>query len=240
MEQVLIGSILGDGSIDKFNTYHEIHCLEQNDYLLWKKKVFDKKLKIKTKMKYYEQINYCQLYIPRKKIFEEYRKLCYPNGKKIISNKLIKGIGKLAICIWYFDDGSYCSRSNKIVICTYCFSLKENKKLQRMLKKRFGLNFGINHRSQGDQYYLVCNSRDVDKFLKFIKKNSTFIPKSLRYKLGKFDKRNLKSIEENKKRVSKIRCNYYHKNRKEIRKAKRNYYQKNRLKILQYNRKYQK
>jgi hypothetical protein len=36
IEQVLIGSILGDGSIGKYGNYQESHCEKQKDWLLWK------------------------------------------------------------------------------------------------------------------------------------------------------------------------------------------------------------
>lgn len=255
VEQVVVGSILGDGHISKENAYYETHCLEQEDYLLWKKKVFDslvfnKKFK-KTNMRYNQKKNRCDLYIPRQSIFEEYREISYPNGEKIVSNKFIKKIGKLAICVWYFDDGCYNPITNGVQLCSYGFSYNENLKLQKILKNKFNLNFKIFHRHKQDQYYLACYGKDADKFLAFIKKNASYIPKSLTYKMGKFHKGNLKLIkrktkfkkdgdkayyQKNSKRIKK-QCNeYYWGNRDKMRKIQSIYYQNNKDKWVEYGR----
>lgn len=268
MEQVLIGSILGDGSINKYGAYSEGHCFRQKDYLLWKKKIFNKQFKEST-LNYYENIHNHRkysLYIPKQTIFKKYRKLCYPNGKKIVSNKFIKRIGKLAIVVWYFDDGNYNPMMNTISIFSMGFSYEENQKLQRMLKDRFNLNFRISHENRGDLYFLRCFGKDTDNFLDFIKKNVIFIPKNLIYKLGKFDKRNSKWIEsaqelkkkmdkeyynQNSKKIKNQANEYYWDNRKERRKKQSEYYlnnkekfgayrEKNRKYYLEYNRKYRK
>jgi hypothetical protein len=221
IEQVLIGSLLGDGSIGKYGEYHEIHCPEQKDYLIWKKRVLDERFE-QARMKFYKKHNYYQLYIPKNSFFQEYRKLSYPDGKKRITNKFIDKIGKLAIVIWYFDDGSYSLRTNLSVISSYCFTYKENQKLQRMLKNRFGLNFGIFQRKYKNQSYLACHGENTNKFLEFIKKNAPYIPKSMTYKMGRFDKRNKKWVKENIKKIKKARDNYNQKNKKRIAKWRKN------------------
>lgn len=236
LEQIVVGSILGDGSIHKHSKcYSEQHCAKQKDYLLWKKKILDKlifdKEKAKIRMTYYEKTNSYFLHISRHQIFEKYRKLCYPNGKKTVTNKFIKRIGKLAICVWYFDDGCYCPRTDVIHLSTYCFSYEENQKLQRMLKDRFNLNFKIYHRIRGDQYYLACSGKDTDKFLTFIKKNALYIPKSMTHKIGKFHKQNSRWIRkaiENRRNGERIR---YQRDKEKISKRRHEYYSNNKEKM---------
>jgi hypothetical protein len=228
MEQVLIGSILGDGSIGKTGAYQEGHCVRQKDYLLWKKRILDKQFD-KSKIRYYEKPNCYQIYIPKNSIFQEYREISYPDGKKIVSNKFIKRIGKLAICIWYFDDGSYNPQINRIKLCSYGFSYEENKKLQNMLKNKFGWNFFLYcyKRKSKNLYYLVCNGKDTDKFLDFIKKNTLYIPKSMTYKMGKLDKCNLEWIEEKKESFKRSQKKYVLQNRKLIYKRQKKWRDEN-------------
>lgn len=237
LEQVLVGSILGDGSINKNGAYTEVHCLEQTDYLFWKKKIFDKlvfdRQSARITMRCNEQLNRYDMYVPRHSIFQEYRELSYPDGKKIVTNKFIKRIDKLAIVVWYFDDGCYNPRKNSIVLCSMSFSHKENKKLQRMLKDRFGLNFRIGcvHRKTDYPYYLFCNGENTDNFLAFVKKNAPYISKSMSYKMGKLHKGNLKWIEEKMRDNKKSDRAYYKRNVKKIKKQTNEYYWVNRNKM---------
>lgn len=233
VEQVVIGSVLGDGSIGERGNYTESHCSRQEDYLRWKRILFDKYFQGST-FRYYGKEKCYHLYVPKQKIFQEYRELCYPNGKKIISNKFIKRIGKLAICIWYFDDGSYNPCFNGVVISSQGFSYEENQKLQKMLKDKFGLNFRIDYRKNGNHHFLACSGKNTDKFLAFIKENAPYIPKSMIYKMGKLHKNNLKWIDEQIE-IRKVKRNYYHhKNRKQMRKKMRDYYQNNKEKFKEY------
>lgn len=246
IEQILIGSILGDGSIGKHGYYHEVHCEKQKDYILWKRKIFNKEFKTKTTFRKpqkngWTKQNQITLTIPKKiqtnpekyLFFKEYRKLAYPNGKKSITNEFIKRIGKLAIVIWYFDDGSYNSYKNGIQIHSLCFLLEENKMLQRRLKD-FGLNFRIGccHSRKTDYpYYLFCYGKETDNFLKFIKENAIYIPKSMRYKMGKFHKGNLKLIEEKRKTLKLQRHNYRQINKERLKGTDHKYYMENKIRL---------
>jgi hypothetical protein len=173
-------------------------------------------------MSYYKKENSCYLYVPRHLIFEEYKKLSYPYGKKIVSNEFIKRIGKLAIVVWYFDDGNYNPYSNRIQLCSYCFSYKENKILQKILKEKFNLNFRIFHREQEKQHYLACHGVDTDNFLKFIKENAPYIPKSMTHKMGNFHRGNMKWIEKKRKFAKKREKDYYQNNKERIIKSHKN------------------
>jgi len=250
VEQVLIGSILGDGSINKHGAYQETHCEKQKDYLFWKRKILKKEFKINMRYKiidkknrdnpnYWTKQNQYLLYTRVSPLLKEYRELCYPDGKKIVSDEFIKRIGKLAIVVWYFDDGSYGVYKNGIQIHSLCFSLEENQKLQRMLKDKFGLNFHIHccrSRKTKYPYYLACNGKDTDRFLAFIKENALYIPKSMTYKMGKLHKGNLKWIEEKRKALKNQRDSYCQKNKKLIKKSNHRYYEENkdRIKIREH------
>lgn len=250
IEQVVVGSILGDAHISKGGHYCESHCKKQEDYLLWKNKILKKKFS--TKINYYKK-GIPSLYTRVHPDLKEYRQLVYPDGKKRITKEIIDKIGNLAIVVWYFDDGSYQPLYNGIEISSYCFSYEENKMLQKMLKDKFSLNFNIYHRHAKNHYYLGCAGENTDIFLSFIKRNALYIPKNLTYKLGNFDKRNIEWIKDkrqqkrdmdkehykkNSKRIKKQTNRYYWKNRKRMRKIADEYYQKNKEKWIVYGEKY--
>jgi hypothetical protein len=238
IEQILIGSILGDGSISKSGSYQESHCEKQKDYIFWKRKILKKEFK--TNIHYYitnkenwSKQNQYRLNTQVSPIFKEYRKLFYPNGKKTIPDKFLNKIGKLAIVVWYFDDGSYNPIKNGIQIHSLCFSLEENQKLQKRLKD-FGMNFRIgciHSKKTKFPYYLFCYGKETDKFLSFIRENAIYIPKSMTYKMGKFNKDNLKWIEEKRKALQNQRHNYRQINKEQLKKIDHEYYIKNQKRL---------
>jgi hypothetical protein len=81
-------------------------------------------------------------------------------------------------------------------------------------------------------YFIVCHGKDTDKFLAFVKKNAPYIPKSMTYKMGEFDKRNKKYIEKKRKLYRNRLKFYYQDNKEKIQKIQSKYFQKNKKKIL--------
>jgi len=227
VEQVIIGSLLGDGSISsKHGRYQEVHSKKQEDYLLWKKKILDKEFS--TKFSYRNPNGMPHIEIHGYEIFKDYYKMLYSNGKKnILPQEFLKKIDKLAIVIWYFDDGHYALGKNSIVLATNCFSYENQIKLQELLKEKFSLNFRIQtNRRNGkkEQYYLVNYGGDANKFLDFIKENVVYIPECFIHKMGHLDKRNTIKIENNRIKNIKYLKNYYLQNReKAIEYAKKRY-----------------
>jgi hypothetical protein len=103
--------------------------------------------------------------------------------------------------------------------------------LQRRLED-FGLKFRIGCRhTRKNHKYLFCSGKETDNFLKFIKENALYIPKSMTYKMGKFHKGNLKWIEEKRKALKNQRDSYCQNNKKLIKKSNHRYYEENKNKI---------
>src|SRR3989344_1184729 len=92
--QVLMGSVLGDGSLIKngLNCYfEETHSIKQEEYLRWKQKFFpDSTLSYRD---YYssqtgKQYKQARLRVPNSPVFTGLRKIFYPEGKKKLSKKV--------------------------------------------------------------------------------------------------------------------------------------------------------
>ena len=51
-------------------------------------------------------------------VFNYYRNLFYKNGKKIISEDILKQLNSRSLAIWICDDGSYNNKQGYIILCT--------------------------------------------------------------------------------------------------------------------------
>ena len=117
---LLIGMLLGDGTISNNYVFKIAHCAEQKDYLEWKIKQLGEagirnngiKSYIKTKgfntgvPVYYTQLNI----IPFIKVL---RKVFYKEKKILGNRKLLNRLDAKGIAIWYMDDGHINIRKDK-------------------------------------------------------------------------------------------------------------------------------
>jgi len=213
-EQVLIGSLLGDGNL-KINKrginamFREIHGIKQKEYLLFKKrylkcfypeikegKIFDNRTN-----KHYARI---VLWTKTHPILTEYFNLFYSKGKKNIPKEILNKVGPLALAIWYCDDGSFGYINQNGKIATY-LSYEDNKTLVEFLKEKFNIRCTIN--KDGKSHHLYFSVKEIKKFLNLIK---DYVPKCMNYKLGPLVKDNIVRLnEENLKRREKDKIRYY-------------------------------
>jgi len=164
-EQVLIGSLFGDGNLSKFKTPHfnEAHSIKQREYLIWKKNCFsnfdpylnenDKTINFSTK----SDVS-----------FTRYRKIFYPNGKKILPKQLLYKVDNLGLAVWIMDDGGiYVDKRTKIKsktlkLFTYSFTKIENEMIVQWMNKKYNVNPSIKRHGG---YYLYFNKSDSIKIL---------------------------------------------------------------------------
>jgi len=188
-DQVILGSLLGDGSLSRWaNTkYRAGHCNKQVDYMKWKLNVINlpgngklyplnKNTGKSTTTYTYPQLN-------------TYYDLFYQNGKKIVTKKILDKLQPLGLAVWYMDDGSYSDR--KLTLSTQSFEYGGNIIIQRYFKEKFNINFcieKINGVQFGNRFYnklyyrLILNKiRDIFRFVEMVK---PFIHPSLVYKIN--------------------------------------------------------
>lgn len=129
-EQVVYGSILGDGSLryaSDYNVQLRIgHGEKQTEYAQWKQSLFEGLVN-------YEGINMRNGHsfdtIPMYELAQIYEQN-YTNGKKDPSQELIDRLSPLAIAIWYMDDGTFdYDRQNRCSICCAGLSLEKQQLL---------------------------------------------------------------------------------------------------------------
>lgn len=201
LEQLIISSILGDGS---FTKPHRVggnaklsvaHCLKQRELIELKHTIlrdnnlantlcYNKIVNDRYKNGFIEELRFKSKAC---KLFAKIRKDCYDKfGNKRIVKKYISKLDSFGLALWYMDDGNVTNSSFQIN--TQSFSLEEKEYLQRVLSREFGLKTTIH--SQGQIYILQESSY---KFIVLVK---PFTLVSMMYKLIPYDKRVLYKVEE--------------------------------------------
>ena len=180
--QILDGVILSDGTYNfggKDNKTASLQLTQKTESREWLdslKTVFENKIECSinertTKLKG-KSFSQCVFKTRYYKEFGDEKKRWYPKGKKIVPRDI--RLTPLVLAHWYMGDGSLDvtnrTKSGKkfyrIVLCTECFTKKENEFLKHKLKKIYGWNFTIS-KIRNNKYRLRNSQpKDVKDFLK--------------------------------------------------------------------------
>mgnify|MGYP003402951072 CR=1 FL=1 len=189
LEQLLLGSMLGDGCIptkDKAAKHHRFsmaHSLKQECYFHYKYDLLTQynlttsysNRKIENpryKQGFYEEV---RTKTKGNIIFDTYRQLFYPEGKKIIPNEIEK-LEDEGLAIWFMDDGYRTGRDCKgAAFSTEGFSLEEREKLAQLLRDKWNLKCSI-HKTG----IIYIHVQSVPKLIEIV---SPFIPPCMKYKV---------------------------------------------------------
>lgn len=179
-EQIIFGSLLGDGYISKgaersINFYYQEHFGEgQREYRKWKEEML-RNLNFKISGNY--------LRSPSHPYFTQLYNEVYKDNIKIINGTFLKKCTHpLFLTTLYLDDGclsiSYSYNKNKnIVYChpsinlyTLNFTKEENEQLSQHLNKTFQTNFVLTNNPDGHGNMLTLNKEsEVSHLLEIIK-----------------------------------------------------------------------
>lgn len=178
---LLIGLLLGDGTISKNYVFKLSHCEQQRDYLEWKIKLLGNNGIRANSVKEYistcgynsgKKVLYTQLsIIPFIKVL---RRVFY-RPKKILGNrKLLNRLSAQEIAIWYMDDGCINIRKSKnkihgfyIRIAT-CLPEKELQVIIDYFKEVWNISFYKISEGKGT-YSLCCGTKEGIKFINIVK-----------------------------------------------------------------------
>ena len=187
---VLVGTILGDGFLQKTGEKNARlrleHSDKQKDYVLWKGKIFGRlfqgtpsyleRIHPKTKATY----SYCRWQSSASPSFGKWRKYFYPNGKKIIPTDIGNFlIHPITLAVWYMDDGYYDKINRNSFIYLGRITRTESEILQKTIEKNFDIATKI-YDKKNKGFALFFGARETKKFQSLI---YPFIIESLQYKL---------------------------------------------------------
>ena len=188
---LLIGMLLGDGTISNNNVFKIAHSESQRDYLEWKVKqlkdagIRNNGIKSYIKIKGYKTgvpVYYTQLnIIPFIKVL---RKVFYKEKKILGNRKLLNRLDAKGIAIWYMDDGHINIRKTKdgrpmgfyIKIST-CEPKQEVQTIIDFFKEQWNINFYMFHEGKKeDSYSLCCGTKEGLKFIDIVKPYVSQVP----------------------------------------------------------------
>lgn len=180
---LLIGLLLGDGTISNNNVFKLAHCEQQLDYLEWKIKQLNNSGLRNNGVKEYISTNgfnkgnkvyYTQLnIIPFVKVL---RRIMYKPTKKLGNRKLLNRLSAREIAIWYMDDGhiNYRKTNNKIhgfyIKIATCIPKEELQIVIDYFKEVWNIQFYMFHEGRKENSYsLCCGTKEGIKFISIVK-----------------------------------------------------------------------
>ena len=188
---LLIGMLLGDGTISNNNVFKIAHSESQKEYLEWKVKqlkeagIRNNGIKSYIKIKGYKTgvpVYYTQLnIIPFIKVL---RKVFYKEKKILGNRKLLNRLDAKGIAIWYMDDGHINIRKTKdgrpmgfyIKIST-CEPKQEVQTIIDFFNEQWDINFYMFHEGKKeDSYSLCCGTKEGLKFIDIVKPYVSQVP----------------------------------------------------------------
>lgn len=123
-------------------------------------------------------------------LYQKFRMRFYPNGRKQVSEYVLKTLNSLGLLFWYLDDGCLDSSGGGIrfQIWSCEFTEIENIYIQKILNDRFGLRFNLRKqfkKETGKIYYWLY-LKAIDRLVfwdKIIKPFLQYIPQEMMYKI---------------------------------------------------------
>ena len=173
-KSVLLGTLLGDGSLKLRGNYYRLHIkhsYKQISLVRYKRKIFSNITNMPIRIFFQtvkdKDYRFCEFVTLTHPEFSKYRELFYKDKKKVISQKLKQLLkSPLSLAMWFMDDG--CAEYAGVSFNTQCFSLKEVRFLSQILKESFGLDSIIRKNKNGWIIYIPKNN--LNKFTNIVKK----------------------------------------------------------------------
>lgn len=187
-KQLLIGSVLGDGSIAKHGAYSCSHGTKQKGYHRHKTEVLSTIHSGKvqhathkaqgTDGKHFESLHFttgCNEFC------SGLREIYYPAGKKIFPLKfLMEHMKKEALAYWYMDDGSIRSDKRTSLLHTYGYSCLNNILMKELFAVKFGLATSLHWDKSSNGYFHYFSTAETPKLFTLIR---PYIIPSMLYKI---------------------------------------------------------
>lgn len=140
-KSVLVGSILGDGTLRKAKgkknaLFEANHAYRYKEYVDWKYQILKEFVLTIPKMRLSNGNRIAYRFTTRSlPIFTEFYDEFYIDNKKIVPSTLT--LDALALAVWFMDDGS--KSYNSIYLNTQQFNIEEQNFLLVLLKHQFNL-----------------------------------------------------------------------------------------------------
>jgi DNA-directed RNA polymerase beta subunit/DNA-directed RNA polymerase beta' subunit len=196
-EQLLYGSLLGDSYLTKPSTnalYNCSHGSSQYDYLLYKKNILDvfcnndPSLGMRKAEGKFKERRVYRLRTMQHSVFTNIYTLCYPLGKRLITQDWLDKIDAMGLAFWFMDDGSagVYNRKLHLTLCTHRYSYKEVKLLCSWLENKWGIASRIHRQklyAEKDTDYGYAITLSPNSAVSFLEIVAPYIVPSMKYKV---------------------------------------------------------
>ena len=190
---LIVGTILGDGSLNRYGCLTVEHGTRQEEYVRWKY-VKMKALKMLTKESIPKVVkrldkrsgtHYLSLRFNTRSIFKAERELFYPlGGRKSLPSQLEDLLTPYALAVWFMDDGGQGGNSTYgLVIDVSNYTPPERAFLQQVLRRKYHLTTSLQHGAGSSAKLFV---RKVSAFA-FYRLITPYLHPSMRYKVAVFE-----------------------------------------------------
>lgn len=180
LKDFFIGCLLGDAGIHNgaFHTKQISKDLIYFKYNLIRENFPEAKVKVIEYDSYIDKNGvkhqkYWQLYMSPNEYIKKLEKEFYPENKKIVPEKYLRGLSLLAYAIWYADDGTTIlvqknpltgsAKTRRVQFCTDSFSTEEVSKLQTMISNQFGKTSLVKRKE--NVFRIQVNGKDSQNFI---------------------------------------------------------------------------
>ena len=188
----VVGMLLGDACIanrDRKTAHLQLaHTKSDEEYVIYKAKMLNwlnetkcKEGKSTVNGKVYPYVAARTLSHP---FYTKLGNEMYYDGRKTITEHLLKCLTPLGLALWYMDDGTLAGEVGFRCpfMCTHNFNKVENELIARMVHKKFGVTFRVTKKNHKDKTYFWLRLRrgDREKFFEIIEK---FVPECMKRKI---------------------------------------------------------
>lgn len=191
-QEIVFGTLLGDGYLrptgaknaqNRSYSLSLCHGEKQLEYLKWKFSEFETFVTTKKFAVYHPKFRgnaptYSFNTVSHPFLTDAHR-ICYPNGKKDVTEEWISKLTPLSLAVWYLDDGSLNRRYRTIVLCTNSFSKEGQLLLIDHLKSVYNVDSILEPR-RNNQTVIRINASQYEKFASVIRE---YVPNCMSYKL---------------------------------------------------------
>lgn len=194
---LVVGTVLGDGNINKNGTITIDHSEVQRSYVEWKHEGFrdlgvlasTSKISqvVRTDKRTGTKTYSCRFFT--KAVYKEERQLFYPEGKKRVPPELGEMLDPLGLAVWFMDDGGRGGNTEfGLVIDVSSFTEEDQSILQDVLLTNFHLqtslqNFGRSRTGTQARKLYVKKESGFD----FYAIVDPYVIPSMRWKLDAYD-----------------------------------------------------
>ena len=160
-EQIVIGSVLGDGHLyrpntPKCNSGFKVSHVDR-EYSYWKYDCLKSTglFNPPTPRRRRDKETSWLIQSRRDPFFTSLRAIFYPEGKKVVTVDLLERLTTLGMAVWYMDDGNLSLRHTahswvslrgypRVSLATCDFTYQENEVIRDWFRKKYNLHFHIN------------------------------------------------------------------------------------------------